>query len=97
MLNKPSTKNIESAEIIALQALDFLAQEPDRLGRFVALTGIGPAQLRAEAGTPAILAAVLDHLLGDESLLLVFTSLHTLSPDSIAPAREALSNAADNR
>ncbi|MCH9764833.1 MAG: DUF3572 domain-containing protein [Alphaproteobacteria bacterium] len=78
----------------ALKGLDFLAQDPDRLGRFVALTGIGPDQLRAEAGTPLILAAVLDHLLSDESQLLVFCSLNGITPETIQPAHQALVEAA---
>ena len=59
MSTKSHHQNLEDAEIIALKGLDYLAQDADRLGRFIALTGIGPAQLRAEANTPAVLAGVL--------------------------------------
>ena len=84
------TADLEKAEVLALQALDFLAQEPERLGRFLALSGIGPAQLRDSAGSPHTLAGVLDHLLQDESLLLVFCSLNGHLPQSVAPARQVL-------
>ena len=93
MLKHSSQKSLESAEILALKGLDFLAQEPDRLGRFVALTGIGPDQLRSEAGTPIVLAAVLEHLLADESSLLVFCSLNEVAPEEIAPAQRTLAAA----
>jgi len=62
-----------AAEALALHALAFLAEDPERLGRFLALTGIGPADLKARAGEPEFLGGVLDHLLGDERLLLAFS------------------------
>ena len=48
----------EQAETIAAQALAFLAQEPQRFARFLALTGIELPALREQAGTPEILAAI---------------------------------------
>ena len=55
----------ESAELLAVQALTFLAGEPERLGRFLALTGIGPESLRTAAAEPGFLAGVLDHVAGN--------------------------------
>lgn len=80
----------ELAETLALRALAFLAGEPERLGRFLALTGIGPDRLRAAAGTPETLAAVLDYLLADESLLLTFTSGADVKPYSVGHALAVL-------
>ncbi len=94
MSNKNQLPNLEHAEIIALKGLDYLAQDGDRLGRFIALTGIGPAQLRSEAGSPAVLAGVLEYLLSDESTLLVFCSLNAIAPDDIAPTHRLLAEAA---
>lgn len=82
--------DFDAAEGIGLRALGFLAGDPARLGRFLALTGIGPDDLRAEAGSPPMLAAVLAHLLDDESLLLAFTSMNGLEPERIAPAHDLL-------
>jgi len=90
MSNKLQLPNLENAEIIALKGLDYLAQDGDRLGRFIALTGIGPIQLRNEAGTPAVLAGVLEYMLSDESTLLVFCSLNAIAADDIAPAHRLL-------
>jgi hypothetical protein len=81
---------IEEATTTALLALAFLAEEPERLGRFLALTGLGPAELKAQAGSPATLAAVLEHLLGDESLLFVFAASKGVAPELIAPAHAIL-------
>lgn len=89
--NRPT---IEMAEVVALNALNFLAQEPDRLGRFIALTGIGPDALRKSAAEPGILAAVLGHLLEDESSLLVFCTTFAIEPDDVGPAHARLVEAA---
>lgn len=76
----------QKAEAIGLAGLAFLAEDGERLGRFLALTGMGPQTLRAEASSPVVLGAVLEHLLADESLLLVFAGMKGLDPASIAPA-----------
>jgi hypothetical protein len=83
-----------NAEAIALSALTFLAEDGERLGRFLALTGMGPADLRASAGSTGTLSAVLDYLLGDESLLLVFAASKGVSPQDLAPARALLAASA---
>ncbi|MGA7973300.1 MAG: DUF3572 domain-containing protein, partial [Pseudolabrys sp.] len=64
-----STTAREAAETVAIQALSFIAAEPERLGRFLGITGIGPAQIREAAREPGFLAGVLDYLAGDERLL----------------------------
>jgi hypothetical protein len=83
----------DQAETIALTALGFLAEDVQRLGRFLALTGIGPAELKAEAGSARVLSAVLDHLMKDESLLLVFAAGSAIAPELIAAAHRRLEGA----
>ena len=80
----------EAAETLAIQALAFIAEEPERLGAFLAASGIGPEAIREAAREPGFLAGVLDHMLGDESLLLAFADSAGLDPASIARARRAL-------
>jgi hypothetical protein len=82
--------DVDQAEAIAVSALAFLAQDIPRLGRFLALTGIGPAELRAQARTARVLAAVLDHLSHDESLLLAFAASSGVAPQHIAAAQRVL-------
>jgi hypothetical protein len=89
-----SADDLEQAQSIALTALVFLAEDASRLSRFLALTGIGPEELRAGADTRQMLGAVLDHLLGDESLLLVFSAAKSVPPEAIAPARALLAKSA---
>ncbi len=87
---KPRTPSRDDALGIGLSALAFLTEDITRLTRFMSLTGMSPDVLRTQAQSPALLSAVLDHLLQDESLLLVFTSTNTISPDAVAPARDLL-------
>jgi DNA polymerase IV len=56
----------EQAEAIAISALSFIASDPERLDRFLAVTGLDPAALRAAAGAPGFLSGVLDYLCSDE-------------------------------
>jgi Protein of unknown function (DUF3572) len=78
------------AETVAIQALAFLAQEPTRLGRFLAETGLGPETIRSAAQDPAFLVAVLDFILNDEGLIDDFCSAQALKPRQLIGAREAL-------
>ena len=80
----------DDAETLALSALAFLAEDATRLTRFLSLTGIDPADLRQEAGSRQIQAAILEHLLGDESLLLVFAASRSINPETLAPALSLL-------
>jgi hypothetical protein len=89
-LPKPS---LEEAEIIALKGLAFLANDPERLGRFLALSGVSPADFRAAAADRYFLAGILNHLLQDESLLLTFTADEDLDPRFPALAAEILNRA----
>ncbi len=93
MTRRPRPLDPEQAETLALGALQFLAADMTRLGRFLALTGMGPAELRAGAADPAVLVAVLDHLMSDESLLLVYSAETSIAPDRVAEARYVLGGA----
>ena len=77
----------EMAETLAIEALGFIAAEPDSLARFLAASGISPATLRRAAADPAFLAGILDFLLGDEPLLLAFASRAGIPPERIGEAR----------
>ncbi len=90
MRKSASRLDPDQAEAIALRALAFLAEEPARLSRFLALTGMEPQDLRSAAGHGETLAAVLDYVLHDESLLLEFTANNAIAPASIAPAQALL-------
>jgi hypothetical protein len=86
----PRTRGRDEAEAIAIQALGYLADRPEDLGRFLALAGLGPANLRQAAADPAFLAGVLAFLMQDESLLLAFAGDAGLSPAAVARAARTL-------
>jgi hypothetical protein len=85
----------ESAEAVAIDVLTFIAAEPVRLERFMTLSGLTPDGLRAAAAEPGFLAGVLDHLAGDEALLLAFAANAGRDPSIIAKARDWLSPPAE--
>ncbi len=81
----------EIAENLAVQALGFLAGGPERLGRFLAITGIGPEMIRRAAADPSFLAGVLDHVASDEPLLIAVAEHTGVKPEVLMRARATLS------
>ncbi|WP_298596965.1 DUF3572 domain-containing protein [uncultured Sphingorhabdus sp.] len=81
----------EAAETVAIQALGHIAADPQQLGRFLAETGLGPETLRAAAGDPKFLGAVLNFVLNDPALLENFAAGAELTPAAVAAAHEVLS------
>ena len=76
----------ETAETIAAQGLAFLTADPHRLQRFLALTGIAPADLKRRIGAGEVLVAALNFLAQDDSLLLTFAASERLAPEAIVAA-----------
>ncbi len=93
MFRKPPALTPEAAEDIAAQGLAFLAEEPARLSRFLTETGLTPDQIREQVEAPEFLAAVLEHLAGDESLLLVFAANTSVAPETVTHALALLQQA----
>jgi len=83
----------ENAEILALKGLAFLANSEGPLDRFMALSGAGTDDLRARAGEPEFLAAVMDFLMSDEELLTAFCQDASIDPRQLQIARMALPGA----
>jgi hypothetical protein len=89
-LKKPVQNPREVAEFVAIQALNFIAGDSERLGLFLAETGIGPQNLRAAAADPQFLASVLDFVLRDDATVTAFAKASELHPTNVAAAREVL-------
>jgi hypothetical protein len=81
---------LEAAEGLAIQALTFIARDGERLGRFLAVTGIGPAEIRAAAGEPGFLAGVLEYLAADDRLIAAFAAETGTDPADVGRAHAAL-------
>ena len=77
-------------EVIAIRALGFLASDSQRFERFLSLTGMTAEDVSRVAATKPFLKGVLEHILGDESLLLVFCTDTNTQPDDIYPAARGL-------
>lgn len=90
------TKENPEAEVTALKALRFLAAEPERLQRFMDLSGMGIQAIRESASDGAFLGGLLDYLLADQTLLLLFAEAEQIPPDRIARIRRQLPGAADD-
>ena len=76
--------------MLAIQALAFIAEEADRLNGFLTLTGLERERIREAAREPSFLAGVLEHMLGDEGLLIAFSQSTGIDPTEIARASSAL-------
>jgi hypothetical protein len=91
-LKKPVKNPREVAEIVAIQALSFVAGEPERLGLFLAESGIGPETLRTAASDPRFLASVLDFIMRDDATVKAFAAASQLHPTNIAAAHQVLND-----
>jgi hypothetical protein len=80
----------QAAEALAIQALTYIAGDAERLGRFLATTGVGPAQIRTAAQEPGFLSGVLEYLASDERLLTNFAQDAGYSPGDVGKALAAL-------
>ena len=96
-MKKPVQNPREAAEIVAVQALGFIAGDPQRLGAFLAETGVGPQSLRAAATDPQFLVSVLDFVMRDDATVKAFATASELHPTNISAARQALSDPAEER
>ena len=71
---------------IAIAILGWLANEPDLLGRFLALSGVAPAELRQRMAEPGFQAGLLDFVMEHEPDLIAFCQSAGLAPEAVAAA-----------
>lgn len=70
----------EQAEMLAIKALSFIAEDEDRIERFVALSGVGVGDIRQQMSDPVFLGGVLDYLLQYEPDLIEFANWAEIDP-----------------
>jgi hypothetical protein len=70
----------------AIAVLSWLANEPDMFSRFLALTGVEPAQVRNAVHDPGFLAGMLDFLMNHEPTAVAFCEATGTKPDTLAAA-----------
>ena len=96
LMNGKPLQGDEAAERLALDVLLWITAEDDRLLPFLAASGLGPETLRDSAREPAFLVGVLDHVMGDENVLLACAAALGVKPERIAAAWHRLSPRPDD-
>ncbi len=83
---------VKDSETLALQALAFIAGDDDLGPRFLDLTGLDAATLRAQAGERHLLAAALAFLEAHEPSLLAAAAALDIKPAALVAASTELGN-----
>jgi hypothetical protein len=82
--------NLDSIENQAIGILGFLASDAERLGLFLSLTGVDPADIRSLMKDQGFWLAIFDHLFQDESLMLVYCAEAAITPAELVRLRQSL-------
>jgi len=75
---------------MALEALAWLAGQPDAIAKFLTISGLEASDLRLAVDDSGLQGSVLDYLLADETLLLEFCENASLKPQAVHAARYRL-------
>jgi hypothetical protein len=86
----PPSPSLDQAEVLALRALAHVAGDESLGPRFLELSGMDAAGLRAQAGNADVLAAVLGFLAGHEADLLAVAEALDVKPAVLAEAAQRL-------
>jgi hypothetical protein len=89
-MKRSASQPRQAAEMLAIGALAFIAEQPDQLAAFLAATGLTAEGIRDAAQQPGFFAGVLEHMLADEKLLVTFADSAGIDPGEVARARNAL-------
>jgi Protein of unknown function (DUF3572) len=90
---RPRSPQNPTQSTIALNLLEFIATDADRLERFCGLSGLTIDDFREGLAKPSFLAMAFDQALQDEELMIGFATEHKLTPEDIARARRGLPGA----
>ncbi|NVP54552.1 DUF3572 domain-containing protein [Mycoplana rhizolycopersici] len=86
---------VNDAESTAVSVLAWLAGEPEHFSRFLSLTGMAPADLRAAAGNRSFLAGLVEFLMGHEPTLMAFCAATETKPETVVRAHAMLTGGAN--
>ena len=82
--------NREAAEVLAINALGWLAGQEDLLGVFLGASGSSVDALREKATDPEFLGAVLDFICMDDAWVVAFCDTQDIPYDQPMRARAML-------
>ncbi|MBX3595843.1 DUF3572 family protein [Sphingomonas sp.] len=88
-----AAETIDGATALALAALGWVVSDGPRARRLIDLTGLDPADLRARAAEPDVLAAVLGFLEAHEPDLVACAAAADVEPAALVRARATLESA----
>lgn len=81
---------MNDAQSLAVDILNWLANEPDLLNRFARLSGLEISDLRSAASEPGFLVGVISFLIDHEPTLLAYCHAHGTAPEEVIKAYRAL-------
>mgnify|MGYP000491698213 CR=1 FL=1 len=80
------TQGLPAPDETAAAILQWLASEPDMLGRFLALSGVQPTQMRSAINDPGFLAGMVDFVMAHEPTLMTFCEASQWKPEAVIRA-----------
>ena len=83
--------NQEEADELAIGILGWLTQDPDMMGRFLALSGIEANAIRQAAREPGFFAGLTGFLMNHEPTLIAFCEQNGLKAEFVAACHHKLS------
>ncbi|MEX0369288.1 MAG: DUF3572 domain-containing protein [Tateyamaria sp.] len=89
------TSSQESAEVVGLHAVAWMAGNDELLPVFLGATGASEADLRARLSDPGFLGALLDFIMMDDAWVTAFCDAHGLTYDTPMRARMSLPGGGD--
>lgn len=95
MSTSPGTN--DQAATLAIAALGFLAEQPERLGDFMATGGLDGATLRARIDDPDLWRAAMDFLMADDRLVQDFCRERGVTSRALHGALHALNRGFSDR
>ncbi|MBA3836529.1 MAG: DUF3572 domain-containing protein [Sphingomonas sp.] len=93
MLARDTNQDRTDAVSLALRALAWTLGDSVRAERLLSLTGLTPDDLRARAGAPVVLSAVLGFLESHEPDLIACADALAVRPAALVAARAELEHA----
>lgn len=80
----------EQAELLAIQALSWMASDDEIFHGFLGATGADASDLRERAADPHFLGAVLDYLMQQDDWVIGFARAANIPPQQVMEIRQSL-------
>ncbi|MEM6461043.1 MAG: DUF3572 domain-containing protein [Pseudomonadota bacterium] len=88
--NLSFSRNEAETNALGIDVLTWIAENDERMGRFLALSGLNIDNLRKAAAEPGFMVGVLGFLTGHEQTLLAYCEERGVEPEMVAKAWRSL-------